>query len=507
MLTITQYDYIRNLYLNKGFSISEIHRKTGFDRTTIKKYIEKENFNESITKKKRISKSDLIRPYVIKILEEDLLKHAKQRHTAKRIFERLQHEHPDKLQIKPRTMRQLVKIEKEKLYKNNDVFLELNHPGGEAQVDFGEVYCYENDILKKYHELVISFPYSNTGYAVLTKSETMEALIEGLIQLFSHINIVPYAIWFDQLAAACVRHKDSEGKLIVTDKFKRFSMHYDFEIKFCNPYSGHEKGSVEKKVGYIRKNFMVPEPKFTNINKFNTKLLNQLDKDHNREHYKKHELISELFEREKKNMRMLNSIEFNSAKYTTAKVNKCGMFRFANNIYSATPAVVGQNVTLSVKANKIIVFDKDMNEIVTHNRLFGKSQKSINWTPFLDIIAKRPRALKYVEFYSSLPENWQNYLETLETKDQKEAISFIKKCILEENIDFAKQILAKNLEKGITDPKALYVTFDRLKENIELYNGNNFKISNFPELPKYEVALDQYDILCQKGGLENARKN
>lgn len=507
MLTITQIHYIRNLYFNKGLSISEVQRRTGHDRATIKKYIEKEDFNEEIEKSTRISKSDLIRPYVRKILEEDLLKHSKQRHTAKRIFERLQEEQPDKLQIQPRTMRRLVKEEKEKLYENTDVFLELNHPGGEAQVDFGEVHCYENDQKKKYHELVMSFPYSNTGYAVLTKSETMEALIEGMMQIFKHIGAVPHTIWFDQLAAACARFKDKDGNTVITDKFSRFGLHYDFKIKFCNPYSGHEKGSVERKVEYIRRNFLVPEPKFASIKKFNAKLLRQLDKDQNRIHYKKEVLISKLFEDEKASMRMLNPIDFNSAKYSTAKVNKYGFFKFERNTYSATPQVVGQSVTLSIKANTIHVFDKNMNEIMVHQRLFGKNQKSIDWIPFLETIAKRPRALKYVEFYDTLPQNWQKYSEDLDNQGLKEAIKFIKKCILEENMEFAKRVLAKNLDAGISDPKALYTTFDRLRENIDLYRGNDIGIPKFPEQPEYDVALEQYDQLCRRGGSEHAGTN
>jgi len=43
----------------------------------------------------------------------------------------------------------------------------------------------------------------------------------------------------------------------------------DFETAFCNPNSGNEKGNVENKVGYLRRNYLVPIPEFTDIRDYN----------------------------------------------------------------------------------------------------------------------------------------------------------------------------------------------------------------------------------------------
>ncbi|WP_350343968.1 hypothetical protein PRVXT_000333 [Proteinivorax tanatarense] len=116
MLTITQLDYIRKMYFEKGLSYSEIERRTGHNYRTIKKYLEKEDFNVKPKKKSGPTKSDLIRPYVREILEEDKDKKKKYRHTAKKIHERLKAERPGKCLISERTMRTLVKEEKQKVY-------------------------------------------------------------------------------------------------------------------------------------------------------------------------------------------------------------------------------------------------------------------------------------------------------------------------------------------------------------------------------------------------------
>lgn len=68
-------------------------------------------------------------------------------------------------------MRSLVKEEKEKIYdsENSYLLLNLNHPGAEAQIDFGTFEGFENCTLKKFHELILSFPKSNAGFAVVTR--------------------------------------------------------------------------------------------------------------------------------------------------------------------------------------------------------------------------------------------------------------------------------------------------------------------------------------------------
>ena len=58
-----------------------------------------------------------------------------------------------------------------------------------------------------------------------------------------------------------------------TELFSRFRAHYHFRVRFCNPYSGWEKGNVERKVDYNRANLFVPVPHFSDVVLYNHKLL------------------------------------------------------------------------------------------------------------------------------------------------------------------------------------------------------------------------------------------
>lgn len=140
---------------------------------------------------------------------------------------------------------------------SRDGFLPLQHYPGESQADFGAAEFYENGMKYKGKYLELSFPQSNKGYLQLNYGENMECLLEGLDAIFRHIKCVPNEIWFDNTKTIVAKVIRSGGREI-TERFKRFREHYHFKAVFTNLSSGHEKGNVENKVGYHRRNSLFP---------------------------------------------------------------------------------------------------------------------------------------------------------------------------------------------------------------------------------------------------------
>jgi transposase len=97
---------------------------------------------------------------------------------------------------------------------------------------------------------------------------------------------------------------------VITDGFYRFMLHHRFKADFCNPGKGNEKGNVENKVGYTRRNMLVPVPVITDFDAFNEELLRLCDEDHEREHYERGVLIRELWEKERKHLLTLPEYEY-----------------------------------------------------------------------------------------------------------------------------------------------------------------------------------------------------
>lgn len=497
MLTITQVHYIRELYFLEGKTFSEISTMTGKNYRTIKKYIQMDDFNENQHQAKRVSHSDILRPIINKWLTEDKSRHHKQRHTAKRIYDRLTQEHPDIMEFSDRTIRKLVKEEKMKVFGSSDVHLLLEHPGGEAQVDFGNFKAFENGTIKNFHELILSFPKSNAGFAVATRSETREALLEGLVTIFDFIGYVPNAIWFDQMASAALRSRDDQGRVKVTDFMVRFATHYGFEVKLCNPNSGNEKGNVENKVGTIRRNLLVPEPDIKNLKSFNAALLEKCKLLNQQKHYRLKEPIDKLFADETALMKPVSKIAFDTSRYEARKVNTYGLVEFSGCRYSVSPKYVGETVILGIMANEILVYSKGLSERITqHPRLFDKGSESIHYIDFIDVIKLRPNAFKYSGIYSLLPISWQDYLHSLDKESFKKAFDVLKMILIEEDLDYADKVLKETNQHESTSPEALEITYKRLKENRILYES----IIAFPtDLPPYEVDTSQYDTLI--GGI------
>ncbi|WP_094602987.1 hypothetical protein SPSIL_024500 [Sporomusa silvacetica DSM 10669] len=267
MLTMSQINHIRDLS-ESGYRICEIAQKTGVDHKTVRKYLLEEDFSPEAPI--MIEKPSILDPYKTKIqdwLEEDKKHWYKQHHTAMRIFHRL-HDEEGYTGSYSVVQRYVQKVRKNAIEKANQ---ELIWEPGTAQVDFGEADFEENGQCIRLKYLTVSFPYSNDGYSQVFGGETAECVCQGLQNIFAYIGGVPPLLIFDN--ATGVGHRVHE--VVYESKlFGQFRAHYHFRVRYCNPEAGYEKGNVERKVGYNRSNLFVPVPKFTDVHKFNRKLLN-----------------------------------------------------------------------------------------------------------------------------------------------------------------------------------------------------------------------------------------
>lgn len=147
MLTVEQIYDIREMYFKEGKSMREISRLSGRDRETIKRYVEQEDFSIEVPiRQRRSSKTDAYREQVRQWLIDDETAPPKQRHTAKKVYDRLKKKQAKKglmLDVSARSIRSLVAELRRELIQQELVSLPLLHPAGEAQGDFGKTVFYE----------------------------------------------------------------------------------------------------------------------------------------------------------------------------------------------------------------------------------------------------------------------------------------------------------------------------------------------------------------------------
>jgi len=472
MLTMTQIHHIRKMYFEEGASISKIAETTGHDRKTIRKYLEKENWNqdmpETLPEAPSFPSLEPFKNTIHQWLTEDKRARLKQRHSAKRVFNRLKEEFKDEFDLSYRTVAGYVAQEKERVFgKKLPAALPLEHIPGEAQVDFGGADFYENGKLHSGKYLNMSFPYSNQGYVLLYKGENQQCLLEGLQLIFDHMGGVPGRIWFDNASTMVTKiMKNGERKL--TDAFLRFQEHYRFESAFCNPNSGWEKGSVESKVGYHRRNLLVPVPHVQDLTAFNQELLTKCDEDSQRPHYRKTASIYQLHQEDRQALLPLPSVPLDVAHYTTVPTDAYGRFTLekGNHEYSASPRYASGHVHICLTAHHVKVLDDSHRVVVCHKRLYGDhKQQSMQWLPYLNQLARKPGALKYTGIYHLFPQSLQEYLKECGKQDQGKILKTIAHLTEQDHFDSAVKTVETALLHHAFDPDSLLAVHTRLHNN------------------------------------------
>lgn len=501
MLTMKQIKTIKKLKQQDQKSLRKISSETGHAFETVKKYAEKDNFNlELRAKQLRDSKLTPYKETIDEWLENDLKARSKQQHTAKRVYDRLKETYPDKFNVSERSIRKYVSQKKKELRSSSQGFIPLEHYPGEAQADFGKVQFVENAAKYDGFYLNLSFPKSNAGYCQLFKSENQECLLEGLKNIFEHISKVPERIWFDNPSTIVTKIKE-QGKRDKTEGFERFELHYGFKSNFCNPYSGHEKGSVENKVGYHRRNFFVPVPEFKDLEEFNKQLLLKCDEDHKRNHYSKRKPIAELFKKDKESMLDLPAKPFEVFRLEKAKADKYGKVKFDSRLYSTSPKYAEKEVWIKAGANNIEILDQEYKTVQGHKRLYGKQNESMKWLPYLNLMAKRPTAIKYTGFYRELPQSLQDYFDQCDYQEKKLALNMLAKMLETTDIETAAISFELVREKGIQDADSVWTTFHTLTTKPEIIRDMPINNPNVPELKPFKINIGIYDFLLKGGSL------
>lgn len=487
--------YIRNKYVREEKSFRQIARETGHDFATVKKYVEMEDFSPTPPKKRiRKGKASRYRDIVLKWLKEDQSAPRKQRHTAHRVFTRLEEisqAEGTEFSISERSIRNLVAKLRNEIAVIQTGYLPLTHPAGEAQVDFGDTVFFEKGIRYAGHHLAVTYPHSDGKFVQLFKAENLECLVEGLINIFEYVGKSPTVIRFDNMSTA-VKKILSYGEREVTEGFRRLMEHYNFQSNFCNPAKGNEKGSVENYVGTSRRNYFVPLPNITDLKEYNKKLLQDCSADmKKRKHYKLQKIVSELFQEDIAAMNNLPKYEFEACKFIIAKANKYGYVKFETNSYSTAGNYEGKKTVVKVSAMQIAILDDDSNVVVTHPRSYGKGEESTIWTPYLPLIAQRPRALKYTGFFDELPENTRNFFGRCDIPERKKALKFLSE--MSEVSGYARAIATVDnaISLGARDSDGLISAYRHITDS-KLPEIKMHLLPYFPKTENYKVNLDAY---------------
>jgi transposase len=262
------------------------------------------------------------------ILEDDKQRPAKQRHTARRVWERLKDEH--RFTGGYTIVKDYLRSAK---LRAREMFVPLTHAPGEAQADFGEALAVIGGVECKAHYLAMDLPHSDDCFVIAFPAETTEAFLEGHVKAFAYFGGVPSRILYDNTKIAVAKILGGTERQR-TRAFSELQSHYLFADKFGRPAKGNDKGKVEGLVGYARRNFMVPVPRFAGWDAFNADLERQCRKRRERRLRGHTETIAERFERDRAAFLTLPAVPYEACEKVSARVSSLALVRYRGNDYS-----------------------------------------------------------------------------------------------------------------------------------------------------------------------------
>src|SRR6516225_7019538 len=321
------------------------------------------------------------------ILEDDRKAPRKQRHTARRIFERLRDEHgyTGGLTI----VKQAVAAWRT---RSAEVFVPLAHPPGEAQVDFGSAEIILEGQPTTVALFVMTLPYSDAIFVCAFPRECTEAFLEGHVRAFAFFGGVPRRISYDNSKIAVAQITGSRDRK-VTDACLRLKSHHLFESHFCLVRRPNEKGHVETLIGFARRSFLVPVPSVHGgLEPLSTDLQRRCREDLERRPRGKPAPKAERLAEERSSLLPLPGEAFVAARVEPRRVDSLSLVSFDANQYSVPTAFAHHGVTVvaSVDTVRLVCGDR---VAAVHRRSWGREPVVDEPVHYRAVLERKPGAL------------------------------------------------------------------------------------------------------------------
>ena len=492
------YGRVRRAVLVEGRSQRSVARDFGLSRTTVQKML-RFAVPPGYQRQQPVKRPKL-GPWIgviDAILEDDKQRPVKQRHTAKRLFDRLREEHG--FTGGYTIVKDYVRSAQ---LRGREMFVPLTHAPGEAQADFGEALVVMAGVECKAHYLAMDLPHSDDCFVIAFPAETTEAFLEGHVRAFAYFDAVPTRILYDNTKIAVARILGGEERQ-KTRAFSELQSHYLFADKFGRPAKGNDKGKVEGLVGYARRNFMVPIPRVNSWEELNAHLEAECRKRRERRLRGYAETIGERFERDHAAMLPLPAAPYEACEKIAARVNSLSLVRYRGNDYSVPTHYGHRQVWVKGYVHEVVIVCAS-EVIARHERSYEREAVIFDPLHYLALLEQKTRALDQAAPLAGwqLPECFAQLRRLLEARLKKHGSrEYVQVLRLMET--FAIEELTLAIEDAL---QLGTISFDAVKHlllcRIER-RPPRLDMENYPHLPRAQVrttqASDYMSLLAEVG--------
>jgi len=326
-------------------------------------------------------------------LRADVEAPPKQRHTARRIWERLRDECG--VGVSERQVRRYVRQRRRALgLPVDEVYVPLCHEAAaEAEVDWGEAKVLLAGVLVKVYLFLMRACYSGACFVQAFPRENQQAFLEAHVQALEWFGGCFGLVRYDNLTSA-VKTVLKGRRRVETERFIALRSHYLYEASFTRPgkQGAHEKGGVEGGVGWWRRRYLVPVPAFGSLAELNEYLAVCMIKDLRRTIRGRSVTVGEALSEEVELLRALPAEPFDSDEHARPLVDSKSLVTVRQNQYSVPVALAGLRVAARIGAREIVICH-DGREVARHPRLHERYGISAQLEHYLELLAHKPGAL------------------------------------------------------------------------------------------------------------------
>lgn len=317
----------------------------------------------------------------------------KQRHTARRVWQRLVAEH--EATCSEVTVSRYVAQRRAQLgLAANEVSVPQTHEAGaEAEVDFGEFFATIAGLVVKCWMFVMRLSHSGKAFHVAFATQAQEAFLEGHVLAFEYFGGVPGRIRYDNLKPAVVRVLKGRDRA-ESERFIALRSHYGFDSFFCRPglAGAHEKGGVEGEIGRFRRRHLVPVPAVASLAELNALIAAADCLDDDRVITGRPMTVGAAFAAESAALMELPAEAFDCARLLQARVDNRARVSVRQCFYSVPARYAGRRLPVRLSARGVEVYDGPR-LVARHDRAVGRYVEVLCLDHYLEVLATKPGAL------------------------------------------------------------------------------------------------------------------
>ncbi|MBX5465021.1 MAG: IS21 family transposase [Clostridia bacterium] len=354
---------IRQLH-EQGLSVSEIARRTGHDRKTVRSVLRRGGLPKPRMRRggvPREKKLEPFKPYLRERMAQGVF-------NAVVLF--------DEIRARGYTggmtvLRRFIRPFRPRSLGLPATLRFETEPGEQAQADFVDLRVLDGtthqEFILRIFEYVLG--YSRVLYGEFMPSEDRLHFFRGLDHAFRATGGVPRVVLTDN-ASALVSRRDENGQPVFAPEYLAFARHYGFTPKACRPYRAQTKPRVERQMPYVRESLWRGDAdKLLSLEAMNQRALEWCREVAGlRIHGTTHRRPLEVFQAEEKpRLQRLPPTPWEPSTWTTAKVGPDAHCQVAGALYSVPHLLRGQRLDVRL-TQKLVEFYRGEELVKVHPR-------------------------------------------------------------------------------------------------------------------------------------------